>query len=281
MLIFDVGGTFIKYAIIEERTIVHKSKISTPDGSLIASSLITVTKELIKEYNLAEIGISSAGQVDSESGKIIFAGPTIPNYTGTELKREVEAATNLPVTVLNDVEACIYNYEDVADLLYISLGTGIGGAYKTGGKVLRGENGIALEVGHMYHPSGDSFENICSTRSLINNYYKLTGEHISGEQFDRLLAVNDQQAINLKDNFFKDIALGLINLKYILDFNTVVIGGGITEASFFTAAEVEKQINETEANTDLSKIQVIVSSLGNDASLLGVYKYILKEKYGI
>lgn len=278
MLIFDVGGTFIKYAIVENGSIIYKNKISTPDGSLIASRLIEVANEISNQYQVTEIGISSAGQIDSKRGKVIFAGPTIPNYTGAELKQVIESATKLPVTVLNDVEACIYNYADTADLLYISLGTGIGGAYKTDGRVLRGENGIALEIGHIYHPAGDSFENICSTRSLINNYYELTGEQISGEQFDNLVVSGDQQAIALKHQFFKDIALGLINLKYILDFNTVIIGGGITEARFFTADELESQIKQINANTDLSKLQVQISSLGNDASLLGVYNYIIEEQ---
>lgn len=278
MLVFDIGGTFIKYAVVEADQIIFKNKTKTPDGSQITVKLTKIISELKSQFNFDCIGISTAGQVDVESGSILFAGPTLPNYTGVQLKSEIEQSTNFNVSVLNDVEACVYNYQQIDNLLYISLGTGIGGAYKTNGKVFRGENGVALEVGHLYHPKGDSFENICSTRSLLQQYKNQTNDEISGEQFDELISSNNHVAIKLMNQYFEDIAVGLLNLKYILDYNYVLIGGGITEAKFFSAEKVFDKLQTLKANTDVSEMKIETSKLGNDAAILGVYHYMQQVK---
>lgn len=274
MLVFDVGGTFIKYAIIEDDNIIYKSKIPTPNGSDITTKLINVYEKLKKDYSLEKIGVSTAGQVDKSKGMIRFAGPTIPNYTGTKLKKELEKATGCLVYVANDVEACIYNYPNQSGLLYISLGTGIGGAFKYENTILYGENGGALEIGHMYHPSGDSFENICSTRSLLNKYAEISGEQITGEQFDALIQSSDKLSLELEDQYFTDLVTGLVNLKLLLDFNLVIIGGGITEATFFTSSKIMSRLPYEKYPGILEKLEIEVSDLGNDSPLIGMYNYI-------
>lgn len=277
MLIFDVGGTFIKYAIINNSQIVYKSKVTTPNGEQIVACLYQVYLQINSQFEISEIGISTAGQVDTENGSIAYAGPTMPGYTGVQLKSQLETLTGLKVTVINDVEACIYNYSKLSDVVYISLGTGIGGACKINGQVLRGANGVAMEVGHLAHQQGDSFENVCSTKALLENYQNLTNEVISGEQLDKLVAANDQPALTVLDQFFKDLAAGLVNLKYILDFNYLIIGGGVTEAKFFTADRLYQALNQQSFNTNIDNLQIDISELGNDAALLGVYKYITEE----
>ncbi len=274
MLTFDVGGTFIKYAIIEDGQIIHKDKVATPDGSLIQYFLSDLTNALKKDFNFSYVGISSAGQIDVDNGEVIFASSTIPNYTGARLKESIFNNTGLPCTVLNDVEACLYNYTQTKDLLYIALGTGIGGAYKVNGKTLRGENGIALEVGHTWHVSGDTFENICSTNALMKRYAKASGNEITGEELDELISSGDSVALNVINEYFDDLVLGIINIKYILDCNNVKIGGGITEAKFFTKERILKSLDNIKANTDLSNLNIDITKLGNDAAILGVYNYV-------
>lgn len=274
MLVFDVGGTYIKYAIIEDCKIILKNKIVTPDGAEIVDRLISVYYNLAADYKISEIGVSSAGQVNKETGVITYAGPTIPNYTGAKLKSTIERTTDMPVTVVNDVESCIYNYNDTGNLLYISLGTGIGGAFKYQGTIIDGENGAALEIGHMYHPGGDSFEKICSTKGLLESYRDLTGESITGEQFDELITSGDDSALKIEKLYFDNLVVGIINLKYILDFNLLIIGGGITEAEFFTADKITNRIKSSALYGNFNNLSIELSTFGNDASVLGVYNYI-------
>ncbi len=274
MLVFDVGGTFIKYAVFDEQDeIVLKSKITTPNGNLITQSIIDVYNQLSQEYSFEQIGISTAGQVDALKGEVVFAGPTIPGYTGTKLKHEIEQATGCKVFVENDVTACIYNFEEIDSMLYVALGTGIGGAYKVDNKVHYGDNGRSFEIGHMYHQGGDTFENVCSTKSLLNNYYLETKQKISGEQLDKLYSANDEVARTVVNQFIKDIALGLVNLIHILDCNTIVLGGGVVEAKFFKVDKIADEINNL-AMMSKRDLNISISPYLNDAPLYGMNKYI-------
>lgn len=89
---------------------------------------------MMNSYTLLGIGVSTAGIV-GKNGEIQYAGPTIPGYIGTPIKKELEELSGLPVSVVNDVDAALLG-ERLAggakgsDNVYcIALGTGIGGAY--------------------------------------------------------------------------------------------------------------------------------------------------------
>ncbi len=274
MLVFDVGGTFIKYAIFNNQgDIIVKSKVATPNGNLIPQVIIDIYNQLSQAYSFKQIGVSTAGQVDVQAGEIVFAGPTIPNYTGTKLKNEIVYATGCKVFVENDVTACIYNFEEIESMLYVALGTGIGGAYKLDNKVHYGDNGRSFEIGHMYHQGGNTFEEICSTKSLLNNYYLKTKQKISGEQLDKLYIANDEVAISVVNQFLKDIAVGLVNLVHILDCNTIMLGGGVVEAKFFQVEKIVDEINNLKVMSR-REINISISPYLNDAPLYGMNKYI-------
>ncbi|WOO86507.1 ROK family protein [Mollicutes bacterium LVI A0039] len=274
MLIFDIGGTFIKYAIVEDGKIIDKAKVATPNGTEIVNCLVNIYNNFKTQYTINHIGISSAGQIDKPTGSIRYAGPTIPKYTGVRLKEELEAITSIPVDVVNDVEACIYNYDNIPNLMYMSLGTGIGGAFKYNQQILDGENGGALEIGHMYHPAGDTFENICSTRSLLEKYTEKSGIIINGEQFDNLIHAGDKLALEIEAEYFTNLTCGIINLRHVLDFNLVIIGGGITEAKFFTVEKIIDRLPLNQYKELLNNLEIKISEYGNDALIYGVYKYI-------
>ncbi len=274
MLIFDIGGTYIKYAIIKSGEIVYKNKVATPHSSLITNTLSNIATKLSAKYHISEIGISSAGQINSKLGKVIYAGNTMPGYSGTELKQEVQMATKLNVSVINDVEACMYNYIDANDLLYIAIGTGIGGGYIHNNQVHTGDNGFSMEIGHMYHQRGDEFENICSTKSLLYKYYQKSGNNVSGEELDQLFNSNDRLAQEIVEEYLYDLALGIININYILDCNHVILGGGIAEATFFCPYKIQEYIQELNLARGKPTLKIEKSTYGNDAPLYGVYKYL-------
>src|SRR5699024_9849492 len=133
-LTIDIGGTFMEYAVLDEREQrIHLNNVPTKNNK--NQSLIDRVKKIIASYRkrfvLSDIGISTAGIVDRERGKIIYAGPTIPGYRGTHFKREL-ASYHLPVHVMNDVDAALLGelwkgdvgpYDDVFGM---TIGTGIG-----------------------------------------------------------------------------------------------------------------------------------------------------------
>ena len=107
----DIGGTNIKVAVInDDLEMIDYKKIKTPDN--INVQIVDETYQLVaafmKQYQLKNpfIGISSAGVVDSDLGQIIYTGPTIPNYDGTQFF-EVFKDLSSDIAVYNDVDAAL------------------------------------------------------------------------------------------------------------------------------------------------------------------------------
>lgn len=86
-LCFDIGGTSIKYAIIEDEKIEDIKSMETRKNEFDNHILEDVINVISSYNNIDVIGICTAGVVNSNTGEIVFAGPTIPNYTGTKIKK--------------------------------------------------------------------------------------------------------------------------------------------------------------------------------------------------
>src|SRR4030095_978286 len=135
----DIGGTDIKYGVFgPDAELLFHDSVETPKGQahirIPEETVGIVTRLLAKYKNVRGVGISTAGVVDPVSGEIVFAGGTIPEYKGTNLKKRIEAQFGLPAIVANDVNAaaCGEKWKGAArdsdHFFCITLGTGIGGA---------------------------------------------------------------------------------------------------------------------------------------------------------
>lgn len=188
---FDIGGTFIKYGIVrEDGVILTNGKFKTPNSNCcinIPKILIEYINKIRKSYSIESVGISTAGQVDSIKGEIIYATDNLPNYTGTKLSKIIENETGLKCSVENDVNAAALGEMwkgagvNKKNFVCITLGTGIGGALIIGGRLYRGTSGIAGEIGHIIINEGGEkctcggrgcFERYASTSTLVRNYKK-------------------------------------------------------------------------------------------------------------
>ncbi|MYV97507.1 ROK family protein, partial [Streptomyces sp. SID3343] len=103
----------------------------------------------------AFVGIGAPGTVDTRTGTVRSATDLLPGWAGTAVGPAVEAATGLPVLVDNDVNVLALGElrrgaaagHDA--VLYVSVGTGVGGALALGGRIVRGARGVAGELGHL------------------------------------------------------------------------------------------------------------------------------------
>lgn len=271
ILAIDIGGTFIKYALVEKE-IILKDKVATPNGKMIKNKILELYKAL-SEYPIIGIAISSAGQIDSSKGEVIFAGPTIPDYSGEKLREFLEDQTKLNITVINDVSAAALALSTDHGL-FISLGTGIGGAFINDSKLYQGKHFGELEIGHTIL-NGSSFESQCSASALCKKFSENFNEDMSGEMIEKLFLAKDTQALELLDEYFDLLGIGILNILYVLDPKTIYLGGGISEATFFDTKKILAAIQRYAICKLDIKIEKI--KIGNDAALIGACNYYRSE----
>ncbi len=269
MLAFDIGGTFIKYAVISnDQVVLEKGKFPTPGGQEIAKLLAQKFDALNEKYEIKGIGVSTAGFVNAETGLITYSA-NIPNYAGVNLIEELEAYTDQKVVIDNDVTSCLYNF-DTDSCLYLAVGTGIGGGLIANNNVFRGNAYSEMEIGHTHLRDGKSFEQLCSTHALLNRYYELTKQKLTGEELDKLYIANDETVHQLIGDYMDDFATALVNFVYILDPKEIIIGGGVSEAEMFDIELLNQKFIEKCTMLAGRIIPITKSKLGNDAAFLGI-----------
>lgn len=281
-LAFDVGGTTIKYALVDkQQTITNRGSVSTDhnrDGAIL-TQLTRITQQTLSQQPLAGIGVSTAGIV-GEDGEIKYAGPTIPNYQGTPIKAHLQSASHLPVDVVNDVDAALLG-ETVAgqavhatSVYCVALGTGIGGAFAINGQLYSGAHGNANSIGYTsYHESDQTtYEQRAATLSL-QSMVEPYGISVI-EAFEQ--ARNNQQpALTIIQNWCDNVAAGLANVLLILDPEVLILGGAVAKQSDFLVSLLTQSLSKFVPDGLLNTV-VRASALSNDAQIYGAIAHFLK-----
>lgn len=289
ILVFDIGGTEIKYALCDENFNLTDKKSVPTNAYEGGKRLIERVVEIAKTYSgIDRIGISTAGQVDSEKGMIVFATDSIPGYTGVQIKQTVEAETGVPCAVENDVnsaalgEAYFGAAKGEDNFLCLTYGTGIGGAIFLEGKLFKGNGCSAGEFGHFVtHAGGKSctcggcgcYEAYASSGALVRAVKAKTGRDLNGRE---IFAEFDNPEIRtVIDEWIDEIVVGLKGLVYIFNPSLIVAGGGIMNEKYITD-EINVRL-AAELMPSFRCAKVVKAQAGNDANLLGAAYLAAKQ----
>lgn len=277
----DIGGTNIKAALINEnQEITDYKKISTPDNvtTLIIDEVYQLAQGLIAKHNLDKphIGISSAGVVDSELGEIIYTGPTIQNYDGTNFRRSLKDLAST-MTVHNDVDAALLgelalNDYEADNIFCLTLGTGIGGAFynKTLG-VYNGARHRANEIGYLLYRENDqkTFEQRASTSALKALMQERHFEYDTDvPKLFELAQTGDQDAQAIIEEWATYVAEGIAQIQIIFDPGLILIGGGISSQGDYLIQYIEPKINQF-LPSDYGHAPIQTTKTENHAALFG------------
>lgn len=276
-LSIDIGGTFIKYALLDEKQqLIHRQK--TPTNENIDQAIIKQVTAIAADYNsrfeLHGIGISTAGIVNRDRGEISYAGPTIKDYRGTNFKKAL-APFQLPVHVENDVDAALLGerWKGAAagqdNVFCITLGTGIGGAWFHDG-LLDGAHSQANSVGYLlYDPeTKTNFEMRASTSALNHRIKSDLGDGITAKDvFDRAKK-GDASCEAVISDWTREIAAGLAQIILIADPSCIIIGGGISAQGTYLLDLIKKHIPAF-LPAGFMKTDIRIAQLRNDAALYG------------
>ena len=293
----DIGGTSIKYGVLSEKgEIFIDGTVSTKvteKENFILSDVKKLIKNILDEYRNYEIKgicISTAGVVNPEKGEIAYAGPTIPKYTGTKIKEELEKEFSISCEVENDVNcAGLGEYWKGAgkgskSMVCLTIGTGIGGSVILDGKLLNGIGYTAGEIGYM-DVNGNYIQNIASSKYLVEKVQKEKVEKegitdaITGVDIFELAKKGDEICIAGIDEIISNLAVGVRNIIYLLNPEVIVIGGGITAQKEYLEEKIRKEVNDGMISDMFRKTRIELAQQGNQAGLLGaLYNFLNKNK---
>lgn len=256
----DLGGTKCLGVVLDDDgAILAEHRLPTPAGVDAVMDTVVDVVQVLHRPEVAQVGVGAPGLVD-RAGVLRFA-PNLPGVAGLPMKAELEA--RVPGTrarIDNDAtcaawaEKTVGAARDLDDVILLTLGTGIGGGLITDGRLQRGANGFAGELGHMvmggdgddgcscgqqgcweYFASGRAlgrFAREAAVAGKAGRILELAGgdvDRVRGEHVSAACREGDAEAQAVMRQLATWVAVGLVNLAMAFDPEAFVIGGGLSE----------------------------------------------------
>lgn len=287
----DIGGTKTAIGLFENGSLLKKQVINTGaqlGGKHVLSSITKEIKLLSKGEGITGVGIGAAGQI-SPTGEVLSSTDTFKDWKGVNIKQSIFNATSYRVEVVNDVQAMGLGElhfgagRNVRDFICVALGTGVGGAIITDGKLIRGHSGAAGEFGHMklYSdgracPCGSKgcFESYVSGTALESRYRERYGDIKTGKSiFDRALE-KDKHALDIVHQYLDDLIAGLTTLVYIFNPAKIIIGGGVANSLLPYLKDINDLVHQSVSEVN-GNVSIELSYLRGDAMILGAASLVM------
>ncbi|MGQ0418275.1 ROK family protein, partial [Bacillus sp. HC-TM] len=170
-------------------------------------------------------------------------------------------------------------HNKVLFLSYTTIGTGVGGAIFIDGKLYRGHSFSAGEWGNMLI-EGKTFEEVASISGLIRLVSKYKGKgKWNGKRIFELYDKGDREVAQAVGIFFKHLAIGISNLAYIFNPETIIIGGGITDRGNEFLKEVKEEVSKYLNQEIYNNCEIELAQNGNCAGMIGaIYHFLHHHK---
>lgn len=280
----DIGGTSIKYGMVrEDGSFLATGEMPTEAMQYGGPGIMEKAKKIVKayqaEYQPEGICVSTAGMVDCENGKITYASPLIPDYTGTEIKKTLEELYGIPCEVENDVN-CAGLAEHFAGAsrgsrisVCLTIGTGIGGAILIDGKVFHGFSGSGCEVGYMHLPGGE-FQDLGASSVLVKKtaeYKNMDPAEINGKYVFEQAKQGDEDCIRAIREMCEVLGMGIANICYVVNPEVVVLGGGIMAQKEYLKDMLRESLDKYLLPSVAQHTRLEFAQNENQAGMLGAY----------
>lgn len=281
----DIGATKVMACLVgPDGVVLDETVAPTPPRSPDLVDLIAALgRRLAGSSALVAVGLSVAGWVDRDRRTVTFS-PHL-ELRGVELSRLVGTELGLPAVMDNDANAAAWaeyrfgaGVDSGGEMALITVGSGVGGGFVTGGRLLRGGNGMAGEIGHVRYrqdgvacPCGRSgcFDTDGSGRGLERAYAALTGVTRSGREIVERLAT-DPAARSALASVADVIGRASAEVVMLLDPAVVVIGGGVSEIGEQFRSEVERSMRASlGVNVVPGRTRVRLAQAGGRAGAVG------------
>ncbi|TKJ39744.1 glucokinase [candidate division LCP-89 bacterium B3_LCP] len=286
----DLGGTFIKSAIVDETgEILSEMQVRTPPGrdvhDIVGEIVKLIGHHQDRHPEIEGIGVGSPGLVD-ETQAIIRLSPNFPDWNDVHLRSLIAKGTSLPVFLENDVNCFVLAEQrwgagrKFQNVLGLALGTGIGGGIVIDNKLYRGCSGAAGELGHisvdLWGPKCNCGNRGCVERYLGRQWFIqaardiLDNEEIkTPKQVSELADSGDQTAIKFLEDRGFILGVACTSLIHIFDPQSIVIGGGIAQCGEPLFRGIRKCIEKRAYAILAEKVKILPAELGTNAGAMG------------
>lgn len=298
-LVFDWGGTELKYALMnEEAEILEKDRVPSPSRDASKEEFLAAVDGIVDRYagRIAGIAVSSPGIIDPEKG-IIHAVAVFPYLNECCIKDEFEERYGVPASIENDGKSAALaelwkgNLAGKKDGAVMLIGTGIGGGLIIDGKLHRGKDYSAGEFSMVctdvnHADLKESYWSDLGWRGLFRRLQAKSGEDVSGMNgFDFFARIEnkDSDALAALKEYTDAMALMLFSLNMLLDLECICIGGGISRQPVLMQS-LQESIDaiptynpDMQTGLKLPMPRVMTCAFYNDANLIGALYHHLYE----
>lgn len=246
----------------------------------------------IDKEQVIGIGMAMHGVVDVDAGEVLVA-PNI-SLRNIRVKELFEEEFGMTIRVENDARAMALGeswfggHGGVNSMVAINIGRGVGAGLVLNGKLHHGAQGIAGEFGHMtidLHGAvcecGNQgcLQTLISGNAIEERSIGICGERISGEEIFALAQAGSEVHADFLSQIGEMIGIGLTNLIHLLNPDKIVLGGGVMKSEQYLLPAIQRKIERTALTKEAAKTEVVATSLGDDATVLGAVSLLLVELF--
>jgi len=302
----DLGGTNIKIGCFDSSLKLIR-KISVPtDVDMGPKAMIDKIAETIKKLlaeaklslrNVTAIGLGTPGPAKYKQG-ILIAMANFPKFKNVPICKMLTAKLDKPIIFDNDANvACWGEYaagaaKGVKDIVFFTLGTGIGGGILSDGRLIQGAGGNAAELGHMIiYPDGrlcgcgqrgcaEAYASAAQTakrateaieagrKSSLKKVLKTKGQITSKDVYEHL-AKGDKLAKEITDETAKVLAILSINMLHATEPKKIIFSGGMINAGNLLLERIKYYFNQYIWKLKFEPVEICFATLGEDAGITG------------
>ena len=291
----DLGGTHLRTAVVtvdgEVRGRRHaRSRVDAGPDAVVDQATRQLA-ESIAEHVAAggaaptALGVSSPGPLDPHLG-LLLDPPNLPRgFHDYPLAERLASATGLPCRVERDTQVAALGEgrfgaaRGLADYLYLTVSTGVGGAVVSDGRLLRGERGLAGELGHLLVDADGPMcgcgarghlEAICSGTGIARAASEVLGRPMTAAEVAAAEDAGDALAAKVMDYARRSFAAACVSLVDIFAPRRIVVGGGVAMGQGERLlAPAREAVNRFAFREQAAQVEIVAAALGDDVGLLG------------
>ena len=294
----DVGGTKIAAGVVTPEGKLLNEVRYPSDGStkVLLDSIARAVREVRDGYEVGAVCLAVPGLILAQEGKVVFS-PNLSAIQGVPLKYELEGRFDLPVTVENDANAAAWGEfrfgagSEVDHLVFVTLGTGVGGGVITHGVLMRGAQGAGGELGHVtIQATGPRcgcgnhgcLESLASGTAITRRARevaakkpdsalgKLASERkLIGEDVTNLAHEGDEAALAVLEETGLWLGIGLAGFVNIFNPEVIAIGGGAAKAGDLILDRARKEMHLRARSPSRDLVEIKEATLGAKSGVIG------------